>query len=465
MIRGDVLREYTRGSLWVLPTACVLVALVAGVLLSRVNVGPDSPLAFQGTADDARTLLISITSTMVTVIALLLGLAVVALQLSSTQFSPRLLRNFLRDRPNQLVLGVFVGTFAYSAAGLFTVGVSGGQRSDQFPRFAISVAMVLLFVSLALLVFFADHLAHSLQVDNIMRVVERSVLPVIHDLPEPDAGAEAPEVPATALAVPARTSGYVQVVYVENLVATAAARDVHVRLRPRIGEHVVAGAPLAWVWPVSPGCPDPDPKAFAAVLARTVRVGFERTLEQDPGFGLRQLVDAACKALSPAVNDPYTAVQAIDHLAVLFSALATRPLGDHVARDTAGTTTVTVPGRSFANHLAWGVGLIRRYGASEPTVAQALLDMLSTTLTATASPERWTAIEEQASLIVADAEREVVQPADLALVHAAADGLARALADRRAGLTGLEHLLAAPHVPVAKDERSPTRVVGPEVRR
>src|SRR3954447_5992469 len=264
MIRGDVLREYTRGSLWVLPTACVLVALVAGVLLSRGNVGADSPLAFQGTADDARTLLISITSTMVTVIALLLGLAVVALQLSSTQFSPRLLRNFLRDRPNQLVLGVFVGTFAYSAAGLFTVGVSEGQRSDQFPRFVVTVAVVLLFVSLALLVYFADHLAHSIQVDHIMRVVEHPPLPVIHDLSGGDI--QAPAVPITAGAVPSWTSGYVQVVYVEQLLKEAAARHIHVRLRPRVGEHVVAGYTLAWIWPACRAGTAPDAQAFVAVL-------------------------------------------------------------------------------------------------------------------------------------------------------------------------------------------------------
>src|SRR4030095_9149910 len=102
----------------------------------------------------------------VTFIALLLGLTVVALQLSSTQFSPRLLRNFLRDRPNQVVLSVFVGTFSYSAAGLFDVGVGGGGGGDDFRRFAVAVAVVLLFVSLALLVFFADHLAHSIQVDH-----------------------------------------------------------------------------------------------------------------------------------------------------------------------------------------------------------------------------------------------------------------------------------------------------------
>ena len=132
MGRG-ALREYVRGSLWVLPGLSVLAALAAGAALSSVRAGPRSPLAFQGTPDDARTLLLGITGTMMTIIALLLGLAVVALQLSSTQFSPRLLRNFLRDRPNQVVLSAFVATFAYSAAGLYTVGVSGGNRTASLP--------------------------------------------------------------------------------------------------------------------------------------------------------------------------------------------------------------------------------------------------------------------------------------------------------------------------------------------
>src|SRR3954471_21368232 len=163
--RRDSLSEYVRGSLWVLPTASVIAALALGTALSHVDVGPGSPLAFQGTADDARNLLSGVASTMVTVIALLLGLTVVALQLSSTQFSPRVLRNFLRDRPNQVVLSGFVATFAYSTAGLYTVGVSGGNRTTGFPRLAVTGAIALLFVSLGMLVFFADHLAHSIQID------------------------------------------------------------------------------------------------------------------------------------------------------------------------------------------------------------------------------------------------------------------------------------------------------------
>jgi uncharacterized membrane protein len=122
-VRWFTLKEYIGGALWVLPSVAALLALAVGYGISQIDVRPGSRLnwlAFQGTADDARALLIAITSTVVTVIALVLGLTVVALQLSSTQFSPRLLRNFLRDRGTQVVLSAFIATFVYSAAGLFT---------------------------------------------------------------------------------------------------------------------------------------------------------------------------------------------------------------------------------------------------------------------------------------------------------------------------------------------------------
>jgi uncharacterized membrane protein len=330
---------------------------------------------------------------------------------------------------------VFVGTFAYSTGGLFEVGVSAGQRSDDYPRFAVTCAVALLFVSLALLVYFADHLAHSIQVDHIMRVVERSTLPVIRDLPVTVATctmAELPPVPASAVPVPARTSGYVQVVHIEQLLAAAVRRRVHVRVRPRIGEYVVAETPLAWFWAASPDYPTPSAQTFGACVDAAVRIGFERTLEQDPGLGLRQLVDLACKALSPAVNDPYTAIQAVERLAVLFTALAARPLGPIVAHDPATAITVTIPARSFPEHLALGIGLIRRYGASEPTVVQALLRLLGTVLTACTDADRWSVIETQVDLLVAAAERQVIEKADLDAVYAEADTVRHELTRGRA---------------------------------
>jgi uncharacterized membrane protein len=431
MIRRDALSEYVRGSLWVLPTLSVLAALAAGSLLSLVRVGPHSPLAFQGTSDDARTLLIGIAGTMVTVIALLLGLTVVALQLSSTQYSPRLLRNFLRDRPNQVVLSVFVATFAYSAAGLYTVGVSGGSRTATFPRLAVSGALVLLFVSLGLLVYFADHLVHSIQVDAIMSLVERGTLAVIRDGLF-TGGQEAPDVPGWAVPVVSLRSGYVQAVRPGRLVAQAG-RGVCLRLRPRVGEHVVAGTTLAWIWRASPRDPAPDPRAFVPVLDAGVRIGFERTLEQDAALGIRQLVDVACKALSPAVNDPYTAVQAIDHLSVIFCALARRPLGNHIIRGDNGAAVI-VPGRRFPDYLAVMCGLIRRYGAREPTIADALLRLLGNcAAVAGDDPERAAAIEEQVRIVIADAEREVAQPLDLAFPHAEAEAVRQVLAGHKPG--------------------------------
>jgi uncharacterized membrane protein len=186
------------------------------------------------------------------------------------------------------------------------------------------------------------------------------------------------------------------------------------------------------MWTAARDEPAPDPVIFEHALASAVQVGFERTQQQDAALGIRQLVDMACTALSPAVNDPYTAVQAIDHLSVIFCALAVRPLGDDVAADPAGRGVVVVPGRRFGDYLATMCGLIRRYGCAEPTVSLALLGLLhKCTAVLADDPARWAAVGEQADLIVADATRETAQIADLTPVAAAAADLQRRVARHR----------------------------------
>jgi uncharacterized membrane protein len=416
-MRREAVWEYLKGALWALPTLAVLLALALGSGLSQVEISNDSPvsaLVFQGTADDARSLLIAIASTLVTVIALVLGLTVVALQLASTQFSPRLLRNFLRDRVNQIVLSALVATFAYSSAGLYTVGVEDQQRVADYPRVAVTGALVLLFVSLLLLVFFAHHLAHSIQIDEVMARVQRSTLNVVRGLPINGVStAPVPVRPNWAVPIPAERSGYVQAMHPEALIATATTHDALATVAPMIGEHVIAGSPLVWVWKTTAEHPRPREVDWLTAVHDSVRIGFERTVEQDAAFGVRQLADIASKALSPAINDPYTAAQALDHLSVVLSALAVRPLGNEHLVDGAGRVRVVVPGRDFGYFVDLACGQIRRFGKAEPRVVNALLRNLRDVGRFCAHDNRRSVVR-QVELVLADAEAAVAQPSDLA---------------------------------------------------
>ena len=182
LVRRRVLWDYLAGALWVLPTLSVVVFLAAGALLSRVSINADSPLwalAFQGTADDTRNVLIVVSPSMIPVTGLIFALTIVALQIASGQYSPRLLRNFMRDRGTQLVLSIFVGAFAYSTAGLYTVGVQGSGQEAFVPRLAVSGSLALALASVGVLIYFIHHLARSIQIDTIMSQVEREASAVV----------------------------------------------------------------------------------------------------------------------------------------------------------------------------------------------------------------------------------------------------------------------------------------------
>jgi len=410
-------RDYLKGALWVYPVTAVALALLLGGVLSSIEVGPDSPLdpiLFQGTADDARNLLIGISGTMMTVIALVLGLTLVALQLASTQFSPRLLRFFLRDRVNQLVLSVFVATFVYSTAGLYTVGLDHGRRTDTYPRLAVTLAIALVFASLVVLVYFVHHISHSIQIDEIMRRVEQTTLRVIErDLPT-NVGADEPlpDHPVWSVAVPSYASGYVQTMRPALLQQAAIENDLVCAVMPMVGEHVIKGEPLVRIWRTSPEEALPDPDAFSGFVHDSVRIGYERTAEQDVAFGMRQLADIGVKALSPAVNDPYTGMQALEHIATLLAALAPRTLGNQFLYDEAGRLRVVVPGRDFAYYVELGTGQIRRYGASEPRVLADLLKVLGAIAPFCRDDVALRPLIEAVSLVGEAAEQSIVQDRD-----------------------------------------------------
>jgi uncharacterized membrane protein len=426
LVRRRVLWDYVGGALWVLPTVSVVLFLAIGAVLSRVSVDADSPLwplAFQGTAEDARGILVVVSATMITVTGLVFALTIVALQIAAGQYSPRLLRNFMRDRGTQVVLSVFVGAFAYSTAGLHTVGVQRSSGEAFVPRLAVSGSLVLGLASVGVLIYFIHHLAHSIQIDTIMSTVQREARWTIRDLYPDQSGylepeERCPDPPASAVVVPAGRSGYIQAVQPEFLIRAARNHDLVVRLARQVGDHVVQGTPLAWTWRRTPDQPSADPALLRAAMGDAVSIGFERTMVQDVAFGLRRLVDIGNKALSPAVNDPYTGIQAVHHLSVLLCLLAGRRLGDRLYADEQGTLRVAVPLPTFADYLRLGTAQIRRYGAKEPAVTRSLIQLFKDVGASALSEDRRCVCARHIWLVLEDAKRETAQPADVEMVLA-----------------------------------------------
>jgi uncharacterized membrane protein len=424
--RRSVVREYLHGAYWVLPALGIAIGLGAGALLSVIPVKPGSlidKLMFQGTAGDARGVLIVVSATMITTIGIVFSLTVLSLQIASSQFSVRLLRSFLRDVPNQVVLAIFACTFAYSTGGLLTVGEHAGG-GEFVPKVAVTGSLALAFVSIGALIYFLHHLTHSIQIDTIMETVQKRTLTLVDELfPEPDTPDRAVDAqlasPAEAIPLLAPRSGYLQSIDVEDIADRARASGHTAYLLVFVGDYVTAGARVGMCWRRGerPAAPDPD---VVRNSMRHVHIGFERTLQQDIRFGLRQLVDIALRALSPAINDPYTAIQVVHHVSAVEAVLASRAIEDDVRRDSAGDVLVWLPYPGFATYLHVACAQIRRYGAHEPLVLTALLQLLSTVAQNCVDPSRGAAVKAQIDLVVRFAERELADESDRAVVGAAA---------------------------------------------
>lgn len=404
LLRLSGLREYLRSSLWVLPTVFVLAALALGTVLAVAQPAAGTrlePWVFGGTAAGARDLLAALAGAMITVTGLTFSLTVVALQMAAGQYSPRVLRGFLSDRGNQLVLSTLVATFAYCISVLRVIREDDGGGGEVLPQLAVTVGVVLSLIALGMLVYFLHHLTRQLRVETIIRDIANDTLEVV-DAMYPDAvtATKAPPLPEPtehARRILAKRSGYLQAVQHHPLVADAAERDVVVRLRPAVGYHVTATTTLAWVW-------RRDGEAFAEeelegldrLVHDRIQLGIDRTMQQDVVFGLRQLVDVAAKALSTGMNDPTTAVQTLGQLSIVLCRLACRAVGTSVDADADGAVRLVVPRPDFRDYLLLLCDQIRRYGAGEPAVVLALLGVLGDVAEQVSGmAERTAAVEEQ----------------------------------------------------------------------
>src|SRR5262245_10243529 len=238
-----------------MPTVGIVIGLAAGGLLSIIPVEQGSlidKVMFRGTAGDARGVLIVVSATMITTTGIVFSLTVLSLQIASSQFSVRLLRTFLRDVPNQVVLAIFVCTFAYATGGLLTVGEHAGG-GEFVPRVAVTGSLALAFISIGALLYFLHPLVHLLQLDTIMEGVQCHTLELVDELfpeldtPEP-AEPAAPELPTSAVPLRAPKSGYLQTVEVDDLADLAIASAHSVRLVTFVGDYVTAGSTMGWCW-------------------------------------------------------------------------------------------------------------------------------------------------------------------------------------------------------------------------
>lgn len=332
------------------------------------------PFVISSGVDGARALLAVIAGSMVSFTGLVFSITIVTLQLTSGQFSPRVLRTFLRDRFNQFTLGVFVATFVYAMVVLRAV--RGGDQGEAFvPQLGVAVAFLFVLASVAIFLGYIHHIAQSIRVANIIASIgadTRALIERRHPL-ELDERDTAEHLPVDGLVGPSRLvaagrPGIVVAVDDAMLARLAEGSGSVVQLLRAIGEFVPAGAALLRVYGQHPA---PDEQLCAGIL-----LGEERTLDQDVGFGLRQLVDIADRALSPAVNDPTTAIQVIDQLHELLRRLAVRPLPPlrQMTRD--GRLAVFVPTPGFEDYLVLAVDEIARWGSDAARVQNRLRGML-----------------------------------------------------------------------------------------
>ncbi len=369
--------ERTGPALWTWPATAGISAVVVGVLLTQVRPAAGSGLArilWPGDVAAASAAVQTVATATMATLTMAFSVTVVGLQLASQQFSPRLLRDFLRDRTIKAVLAVLVATILLSLTVLRTL-----HEDQPPPAVALALVVVMGAASVVAVVRFIHHITAMLRIDTIMtKVHDEAQRAIAMFLPERgDGPAQVPErlgPDHPGSVVPARRGGFVQRVDVEPLVERAREAGVVVRVEARPGDLVTTGSPLVTVWQ-GDGAGDVGevPEDLARSLLEPVVLGPERTVEQDAAFGFRQLEDIAVKALSPGINDPVTAAHAVGHMAELLVSLTARRLGATMHTDEDGADRAVVMDRDLRYYLDLACGQVRRYGRREPTVLVALL--------------------------------------------------------------------------------------------
>jgi uncharacterized membrane protein len=405
-----------RGGFLVRPLAIALFLGTAGAVLSSLEETlpsisawlPETLFPSRQDPQVAQIILAGIAGSIMTVVSIVFAILLMTLTLASTQFSPRILINFVRDRTTQWTLGLFLGTFSYCMAAL----PAARTLPHPFaPVATVAGAMLLALLCVGWLVFFINHISHSVSVNHIIDRIARETEAVIDELmplsrtPHYEPSLPPLPSPEDEAAIANEISGYIRFIDTRRLVNLARSHGLRVRLQRRVGHFVPAGAALLYVTR-----PERLTRDLIAEIRGAVDIGPTRTLQQDVEFGIIQTVDIALRAISPAVNDPSTAISCIDQLSrILIRWIARIPPAarlynpPHVLR-------LMLPWISFEGLLDTAFEQIRHYAASDLAVSLRLLRALGDIASTIREPHLREILAERARGVVTSCQACLPEP-------------------------------------------------------
>lgn len=402
------IRHYVTNAIWIWPSVSAVVAVITARLLHRFDVSLELNSGFD--PDTARAVLGTMASSMFTFIVFVCSALLVAVQLASAQFTPRIIGTVFRDPAVKLSLTVFVFTFTFMLTALV-------QITSSVPPLTSFTAAYSCLACLAVFLYLIDHVGKSLRPSGALRAVAwqgRRVVEQVYprqliEVSEPTVASATILCGEPACTIVNNRDGVVLACDVEGLVTLARKADCIIELVPQVGDFVAVGDPLFRIY-------QGGTSLQADALRHCVAVGQERTLEQDPTFAFRIMVDIASKGLSPAINDPTTAVLAIDQIHHLLRNVGYRHLDDERVRDAAGQLRLVyrTPGWEDFVHLA--VTEIRHFGGSSIQIARRLRAMLEN-LIQTLPDERTELLRQELQLLQRSAQRFFTEPEDRALAE------------------------------------------------
>lgn len=370
-------------SFWTLPAVMTLLAIAAALgsvaLDNRLDRDWTSEFgwAWSGGPDGARQVLSVIASSVITAVSIVFSITITTLAQTSAHFGPRVLRSFTADRGVQLTLGTFVATFVYCLLVLRTVRTQSGEEFTPFISVNIGIGLVLL--AIAVLIYFIHHISQMIQAENLIASVGhdlRRLLPTLFPEPGhgPSPGAVLPEDDywQEAGQVAGEASGYLQHMDRSRLLKLACDRDLQLKVEVRQGEFVARGAPLLKVLPMAH-----IDERMRRKLRSCFVVGSHRTPMQDPLYALQQLVEIAAHALSPGINEPYTALTCVDWISTALCTVVCRELPITAHCDERGRLRLLTRQLGFEEVAGTAFDQIRHSGASDPAILSSLLQSIA----------------------------------------------------------------------------------------